>query len=68
MEQLGNTQAIQYISFLQDKQKMTTTAFLVDMFDHLDKVNLQLQGKLASLVDLKKHVKAFNVKLEFFKG
>ena len=67
LEQLGNIQAIQYISFLQDKQKMTTTAFLVEMFDHLDKISLQLQGKLASLVDLRRHVKSFNVKLDIFK-
>ncbi|QQP36431.1 general transcription factor II-I repeat domain-containing protein 2B-like, partial [Caligus rogercresseyi] len=41
-------------------------AFLVDMFSHLDKLNLDLQGKLKTLPDLVQCVFAFINKLKLF--
>ncbi len=46
---------------------MTDVAFLVDIFAHLNDLNLHLQGKSASISDVKTQVTAFQQKLEIFK-
>ena len=46
---------------------MTVVAFLVDIFGHLNNLNLHLQGKSASISDVKTQVTAFQQKLNIFK-
>ncbi|XP_067420895.1 general transcription factor II-I repeat domain-containing protein 2-like [Emydura macquarii macquarii] len=52
---------------LSDPQWVLDLAFLVDMLRHLDRLNLDLQGKLKMLPDLVQSVFAFVNKLKLFK-
>ncbi|KAI4888758.1 hypothetical protein NFI96_007104 [Prochilodus magdalenae] len=52
---------------LSDPQWILDLAFLVDMLHHLDRLNLDLQGKLKMLPDLVQSVFAFVNKLKLFK-
>ncbi|KAJ8333451.1 hypothetical protein SKAU_G00118300 [Synaphobranchus kaupii] len=52
---------------LSDPQWILDLAFLVDMLRHLDRLNLDLQGKLKILPDLVQSVFAFVNKLKLFK-
>ena len=56
-----------YQEFLNSKEDMTVVAFLVDTFEHLNNLNLHLQGKSASISDVKTQVTAFQQKLNIFK-
>lgn len=56
-----------YQEFLSSKEDMTVVAFLVDIFTHLNNLNLHLQGKSASISDVKSQVTAFQQKLDIFK-
>lgn len=67
LQQLVNESSQSYLDFLNDKEEMTVIAFLVDMFEHLNKLNLLLQGKYMSLSDVKTEVKAFQLQLDVFR-
>nr|XP_020474948.1 general transcription factor II-I repeat domain-containing protein 2A-like [Monopterus albus] len=53
---------------LSDLKWIMDQAFLVDMLCHLDRLNLNLQGKLKMLPDLVQSVFAFVNKLKLFKA
>ena len=50
---------------LEDKSWLINLAFLCDITDHLNKLNLQLQGKSKSILDMITVVKTFKEKLSF---
>ncbi|XP_032406666.1 general transcription factor II-I repeat domain-containing protein 2-like [Xiphophorus hellerii] len=52
---------------LSDPKWLMDLAFLVDMLSHLDKLNLDLQGKLKTLPDLTQSVFSFVNKVKLFK-
>ena len=68
LQQLNKESTTQpYLDFLNNQDEMTDVAFLVDMFAHLNDLNLHLQGKSASISDVKTQVAAFQEKLHIFK-
>lgn len=66
---LDPTATIQpYIEFLSDNEEMEVTAFLVDVFGHLNKLNKLLQGRQKFVADLRQEVRAFMAKLVLFRN
>jgi len=55
--------AADHLRILQDMGYMCNVAFLTDIFSHLNTLNLQLQGKEKSVVDLVEKLEAFGNKL-----
>ncbi|KAJ4928903.1 hypothetical protein JOQ06_004525 [Pogonophryne albipinna] len=58
--------AADYLCIMQDKTYMSNVAFLADIFSHLNALNLQLQGKEKSVVNLVEKLDAFRRKLDLF--
>ena len=67
LSKIDNDIAKQHLEFLQDENQMTVIAFLVDIFGHLNELNLKLQGRYTSLADVKTEVTSFQAKLGIFK-
>lgn len=55
-----------HLAFLQDKMSVSNVAFLTDIFGHLNQLNLQLQGRGKTIVDLVEKLESFTKKLELF--
>ncbi|XP_042202414.1 general transcription factor II-I repeat domain-containing protein 2-like [Callorhinchus milii] len=53
---------------LSDKNWLSDFAFAVDIFSHMNELNVKLQGKDQFVHDMCKHVKAFKSKLTLFSG
>lgn len=58
--------ATDFVDFITDVAKMTTVAFLVDITGYLNELNLQLQGRNKTVIDLQQKCKSFQAKLELF--
>ncbi|KAK0135260.1 SCAN domain-containing protein 3 [Merluccius polli] len=58
--------AADHLRTMQDSEYMSNVAFLTDIFSHLNALNLQLQGKEKSVVDLVEKLDAFGNKLDLF--
>ena len=56
-----------YCSQLRDTDFLCDMAFLADITSHLNRLNLQLQGRGQTASDLYAHMNAFNAKLALFK-
>lgn len=52
--------------FMQDQKSMAHVAFLCDITNHLNQLNLQLQGGDANVGELFEKVNAFRVNLDIF--
>ncbi|XP_061597630.1 protein FAM200A-like [Cololabis saira] len=55
-----------HLAFLQDEMSMSNVAFLTDIFGHLNQLNLQLQGRGKTIVDMVEKMESFTRKLELF--
>jgi hypothetical protein len=55
-----------HLDIMRSIRDMANIAFLVDMFGHLNLLNLKLQGKGKSILELWSAVKSFIIKLEVF--
>ncbi|CAM2098440.1 unnamed protein product [Caretta caretta] len=49
-----------------DKKWVLCWAYLVDIFDSLNYLNLSLQGKCSTLIDLTNKIRAFQMKLDMW--
>ncbi|XP_071059414.1 zinc finger BED domain-containing protein 5-like [Pseudochaenichthys georgianus] len=58
--------AADYLCIMRDKTYMSNVVFLADIFSHLNALNLQLQGKEKSVVNLVEKLDAFRRKLDLF--
>lgn len=67
LEQSVQNRASEYHDFMNNTDAMMIVAFLVDIFSHLNDLNLQLQGKNKSLSACRKAVKAFAAMLLVYK-
>lgn len=56
-----------FIEFLSSEDDLMMVAFMVDIFGHLNEFNLSLQGKNKVIADMRKEVKAFEMKLHLFR-
>ena len=63
-----NNAAQTYIAMLSSTADMANLAFLVDICGHLNELNLQLQGKDKTVIELLSSVESFQLKLELFKN
>lgn len=66
LKQSKSKAAADHLRILQDMGYMCNVAFLTDIFSHLNTLNLQLQGKEKSVVDLVEKLEAFGNKLDLF--
>ncbi|XP_061569005.1 SCAN domain-containing protein 3-like [Cololabis saira] len=57
-----------HLAFLQDEMSMSNVAFLTDIFGHLNQLNLQLQGRGKTIVDMVEKMESFTRKLELFQS
>ncbi|KAM9307699.1 general transcription factor II-I repeat domain-containing protein 2B-like [Gastrophryne carolinensis] len=55
-----------FSTFVCNKDKMETVAFLADVTSHLNDLNAKLQGKNQTITDLVEVLRAFQKKLELF--
>ncbi|KAM9299122.1 zinc finger BED domain-containing protein 5-like [Gastrophryne carolinensis] len=55
-----------FSTFVCNKDKMETVAFLADVTSHLNDLNVKLQGKNQTIIDLVEVLRAFQKKLELF--
>ncbi|KAJ7986165.1 hypothetical protein DPEC_G00347950 [Dallia pectoralis] len=55
--------AADHLVFLEDKKFLSIVAFLADIFGHLNNLNMQLQGKDKTIVDMVEKLQAFTIKL-----
>ncbi|RXM93778.1 General transcription factor II-I repeat domain-containing protein 2A, partial [Acipenser ruthenus] len=62
----SSSHAEEFLNFMRDEHQMEVVAFLVDIFEHLNTLNLALQGKQRVIFDLWESVKAFKEKLVVF--
>ncbi|KAK0152133.1 SCAN domain-containing protein 3 [Merluccius polli] len=58
-----NKAAADHLVFIQDEKFMSNVAFLADIFGHLNNLNLQLQGKGKTIMDMVEKLQSFTVKL-----
>ncbi|XP_033833370.1 SCAN domain-containing protein 3-like [Periophthalmus magnuspinnatus] len=58
--------ATEHLAQLEDKTFMANVAFLTDIFGHLNQLNLQLQGREKTIVDMVEKLEAFIKKLNLF--
>lgn len=58
--------ADEHLAFLQDEISIANVAFLTDIFGHLNQLNVQLQGRGKTIVDLVEKLESFSKKLELF--
>lgn len=57
-----------HLAFLQDEKNISNVAFLTDIFGHLNQLNLQLQGRGKTIVDIVEKLESFTRKLELFQS
>ncbi|XP_042338408.1 SCAN domain-containing protein 3-like [Plectropomus leopardus] len=57
-----------HLAFLEDEMAMSNVAFLTDIFGHLNQLNMQLQGRDKTIVDLVEKLELFTKKLELFQS
>lgn len=55
-----------HLSRILDDNFMADACFLCDIFKHLNDLNLALQGRDKTVIDLVEHMRAFPVKLDLF--
>ncbi|XP_076137839.1 zinc finger BED domain-containing protein 5-like [Alosa pseudoharengus] len=55
-----------HLAFLEDEMSISNIAFLTDIFGQLNQLNLQLQGRGKTIVDLIEKMDSFTRKLELF--
>ena len=60
--------AQEFHSFLSDKKTMAKVVFLCDIMSHLNKLNLQLQGKNHTVADMYEAIDAFRSKLSLLES
>ncbi|XP_049328031.1 SCAN domain-containing protein 3-like [Astyanax mexicanus] len=60
--------AADHLILLEDENFMSNVAFLCDIFGHLNKLNLQLQGKDKTIVDMVEKLESFTRMLEMFEA
>ncbi|KAM3860305.1 SCAN domain-containing protein 3-like [Diretmus argenteus] len=60
--------ADEHLALLEDEMFMSNVAFLTDIFGHLNQLNLQLQGRGKTIVDLVEKLESFTRKLELFQS
>lgn len=60
--------AADHLALLEDEKFMSNVAFLADTFGHLNQLNLQLQGRSKSLVDMVEKLESFTRKLELLES
>lgn len=60
--------AADHLALLGDEKFMSNVAFLADIFGHLNQLNLQLQGRGKTIVDMVEKLESFTRKLELFKS
>jgi hypothetical protein len=65
LETCGSS-AEMFVNMLKSEERMADMAFLVDICGHLNTLNLKLQGKDKSIVDLHSAVKSFGLQLSLF--
>ena len=58
---------IEFFSWLHDEEWIMCLAYLVDIFEQLNKLNLQMQGKNTNIIKFMDSLKAFISKLENWK-
>ncbi|KAL0149128.1 hypothetical protein M9458_055560 [Cirrhinus mrigala] len=66
LKQSKSKAAADHLRVMQDTLYVCNVAFLTDIFSHLNTLNLQLQGKGKSVVDLVEKLDAFGNKLDLF--
>uniref|UniRef100_UPI003AB06FCF zinc finger BED domain-containing protein 5-like n=1 Tax=Centroberyx gerrardi TaxID=166262 RepID=UPI003AB06FCF len=66
LKQSKSKGAADHLHIMQDREYMCNVAFLADIFSHLNALNLQLQGKEKSVVDMVEKLDAFGNKLDLF--
>ncbi|XP_033987943.1 SCAN domain-containing protein 3-like [Trematomus bernacchii] len=60
--------AADHLALLGDEKFMSNVAFLADIFGHLNQLNLQLQGRGKTIVDMVEKLESFTRKLELFES
>uniref|UniRef100_A0A3B4ZDH1 DUF4371 domain-containing protein n=1 Tax=Stegastes partitus TaxID=144197 RepID=A0A3B4ZDH1_9TELE len=55
-----------HLNRIMDTNFMADVCFLSDLFTHLNRLNLGLQGREKTIIDLVEHTRAFQAKLELF--
>ncbi|XP_059210109.1 SCAN domain-containing protein 3-like [Centropristis striata] len=63
-----NKAAGDHLILLEDGKFMSNVAFLSDIFGHLNKLNLQLQGRDKTIVDMVEKLESFTRMLEMFEA
>jgi len=58
--------AAEHLALLGDIQFISNVAFLSDIFGHINQLNLQLQGRDKTIVDMVEKLESFTRKLEMF--
>lgn len=66
LRQVDSTNARKHLEFITSEQALSRIAFLTDLFQHLNMLNLKLQGEKCTAVDLWKQVRSFKLKLQLF--
>ena len=56
-----------FLDMLRSSEDMANLAFLLDICGHLNRLNLRLQGKEKSVIELRSSVKSFEMQLDVFK-
>uniref|UniRef100_A0A3B3Q8E9 HAT C-terminal dimerisation domain-containing protein n=1 Tax=Paramormyrops kingsleyae TaxID=1676925 RepID=A0A3B3Q8E9_9TELE len=63
-----NKAAADHLILLEDEKFMSNVAFLSDIFGHLNLLNLQLQGRDKTIVDMVEKLESFTRKLEMLEA
>ena len=66
LRQLNSTNACKHLELITSEQSLSRIAFLTDFFQHMNVLNLKLQGEKCTVVDLWKQVRSFKLKLQLF--
>ena len=66
LREIGSNTARKYITQLSCDTFLSRIAFLTDLFEHLNVLNLKLQGEKQTAVDLWKEIESFKRKLQLF--
>lgn len=62
----NSVKAVEFKNFLDNPGMMNVISFLVDMTDHLNALNLKLQGRKHTICGLMSDINAFQRKIELF--
>ena len=66
LQSLKTKKAAEFLTFIQDSDKVALLAFLVDIMGHLNTLNLSLQGADKTVVELQQKCFAFENKINIF--